>query len=51
MTALTTSYHLRPARGWLNDPNGMTRTDGRWHVFFQHNPTAPVHGQIGRAHV
>lgn len=50
MTALTTSYHLRPARGWLNDPNGMTRTDGRWHVFFQHNPTAPVHGQIAWGH-
>ena len=25
MTAPTTSYHLRPRSGWLNDPNGMAR--------------------------
>ena len=34
----------------LNDPNGMTRVDGVWHVFFQHNPGAPVHGQIAWGH-
>lgn len=50
MTAPTTSYHLRPDRGWLNDPNGMTLVDGVWHVFFQHNPDAPVHGQIAWGH-
>lgn len=50
MTAPTTSYHLRPTHGWLNDPNGMTRVDGVWHVFFQHNPDAPVHGQIAWGH-
>lgn len=50
MTAPTTTYHLRPERGWLNDPNGMTCVDGVWHVFFQHNPAAPVHGQIAWGH-
>ncbi|MDO5066073.1 MAG: glycoside hydrolase family 32 protein [Propionibacteriaceae bacterium] len=50
MTAPTTSYHLRPEQGWLNDPNGMTCIDGVWHVFFQHNPAAPVHGQIAWGH-
>ena len=50
MTAPTTSYHLRPRSGWLNDPNGMARVDGVWHVFFQHNPHAPVHDRIAWGH-
>lgn len=45
-----TTYHLRPARGWLNDPNGMVHHGGRWHVFFQHNPDAPVHHRIAWGH-
>lgn len=45
-----TAYHLAPERGWLNDPNGMVRHDGRWHVFFQHNPAAPVHDAIAWGH-
>lgn len=44
-------YHIRPRRGWLNDPNGMTYRDGRWHVFYQHNPAAAVHGDIHWGHV
>ena len=50
MTAPTTSYHLRPHSGWLNDPNGMTFRDGVWHVFFQHNPAAPEHRRIAWGH-
>lgn len=42
--------HVRPERGWLNDPNGVCRVDGRYHVFFQHNPAAPVHGDIAWGH-
>jgi beta-fructofuranosidase len=45
-----TGYHLRPARGWLNDPNGLVHHDGRWHVFFQHNPEGPVHDRIHWGH-
>lgn len=43
-------YHIRPRRGWLNDPNGMTYRGGRWHVFYQHNPAAAVHGDIHWGH-
>lgn len=43
--------HIRPGRGWLNDPNGMTRHEGRWHVFFQHNPAGARHGDIHWGHV
>jgi len=42
--------HIRPARGWLNDPNGLCLIDGRYHVFFQYNPDAPVHGDIVWGH-
>lgn len=43
--------HVRPRRGWLNDPNGLCRVDGVYHVFFQHNPDEPVHGRIHWGHV
>lgn len=42
--------HVRPDRGWLNDPNGTVRHDGRWHVFFQHNPARAQHGDIHWGH-
>lgn len=51
MTAALPSYHIRPSYGWINDPNGMTYAAGRWHVFFQHNPAAPVHEAIHWGHV
>lgn len=44
------AYHLQPAHGWINDPNGMVFHDGRWHVFYQHNPAAPVHDAIAWGH-
>ncbi len=43
-------YHLAPPHGWLNDPNGLVRHEGRWHVFYQHNPHAAVHDHIGWGH-
>lgn len=42
--------HIRPAKGWINDPNGVCKVNGRWHVFFQYNPDSPRHGQIGWGH-
>lgn len=43
--------HVRPRWGWLNDPNGLCRVDGTYHVFFQHNPYEPVHGHVHWGHV
>ena len=43
--------HIHPRSGWLNDPNGLCRIDGTYHVFFQHNPAAPVHADIHWGHV
>lgn len=43
--------HVRPAQGWVNDPNGIGRWDDRWHVMFQLNPHAPHHGNIHWGHM
>jgi beta-fructofuranosidase len=45
------AFHIRPSRGWLNDPNGMIHRDGRWHVFYQHNPAEARHTDIHWGHV
>jgi beta-fructofuranosidase len=44
------ALHVRPATGWVNDPNGPFRWKGRYHLFYQHNPAAPVHAQIAWGH-
>ncbi len=44
------TLHVRPPRGWVNDPNGPFRWRGRWHLFFQHNPERPQHGNICWGH-
>lgn len=34
--------HLSAPRGWINDPNGPIWWRGRYHLFVQRNPRAPV---------
>ena len=42
--------HFAPARGWMNDPNGLVQWNGRVHLFYQHNPAGPVHENIAWGH-
>jgi len=44
-------FRVRPPAGWMNDPNGPFRWQGRYHLFYQHNPAAPVHANIHWGHV
>ncbi|VGO16883.1 Levanase [Pontiella desulfatans] len=31
-------FHPSTRRGWNNDPNGMVYHDGKYHLYYQHNP-------------
>ena len=44
------ALHFAPARGWMNDPNGLIQWNGRVHLFYQYNPAGPVHENIGWGH-
>jgi beta-fructofuranosidase len=44
-------FRVRPPANWVNDPNGPFRWRGRYHLFYQHNPDAPVHANVHWGHV
>ena len=31
-------YHLSPCVGWMNDPNGFSFYQGKYHLFYQYHP-------------
>lgn len=43
-------FHVRPASGWVNDPNAPVHVDGTYHLFCQHNPGGTEHGDVHWAH-
>lgn len=42
--------HLRAPGNWMNDPNGFIYYKGKYHLFYQHFPYAPVWGTMHWGH-
>jgi fructan beta-fructosidase len=43
-------FHFTPARNWMNDPNGLIYYKGRYHLFFQYNPSGNTWGNMSWGH-
>jgi len=43
-------YHFSPQHGWLNDPVGLIRWHGEYHLFYQYHPGAPVWDTMSWGH-
>ncbi|MBP3647860.1 MAG: NUDIX domain-containing protein [Clostridia bacterium] len=43
-------WHLAPQANWMNDPNGLIYSGGKYHAFWQCNPFAPKWDTMHWAH-
>ncbi|MEA1883912.1 MAG: glycoside hydrolase family 32 protein [Thermotogota bacterium] len=48
--SLKPKYHFFPITGWLNDPNGLIQYQGKYHLFYQFNPSNPEWGPMHWGH-
>lgn len=39
-------FHFTPESCWINDPNGLVKIDGRYHLFAQYHPDSSVWGPM-----
>ncbi|MFT4229408.1 MAG: glycoside hydrolase family 32 protein [Microbacterium sp.] len=42
--------HYAPSRHWMNDPNGLIRHRGTYHLFYQYNPHGIDHADLSWGH-
>ncbi|TXR52852.1 glycoside hydrolase family 32 protein [Quadrisphaera setariae] len=47
---LTPRFHIRPPRGFLNDPNGPVQVGGTTHLYFQNRPTLDMASPVQWGH-
>ena len=44
------TFHYSPHMNWMNDPNGLVYYKGKYHMFYQHNPSGTQVANIGWGH-
>ena len=44
-------FHGMPGAGWTNESHGMTKSDGRYHIFFQKNANGPYMARLHWGHI
>lgn len=44
------AFHLSPQIGWMNDPNGFSVYQGRYHLFYQYHPYSTQWGPMHWGH-
>lgn len=43
--------HAQPPRAWTNEPHGLIRWHGQYHIFYQKNPNGPYWGHLNWGHM